>query len=230
MQWNGILLPGKFVIISKIKTIEKAIETTKKYLAELRYAKKILFYFLAKLQYVLIIESIWRNNLAKYLFLGVWSPGKSYLFLQNFEKALLENLMCSNEILDKISRKFWSVLMIFLPPGKSNVFLQNFEKALLALNIAISKWGTKVRMIEISLTIHIFFTRPRLLFPEENNINNFYQLPLIHLLCFGRRRWLRLHVYRHKDWMGSDHRLRHCVQHGDTISNVCFAVYETRAA
>ena len=31
----------------------------------------------------------------KYLFLGVWSPGKSYLFLNKIEKALLENLICS---------------------------------------------------------------------------------------------------------------------------------------
>ena len=77
----------------------------------------------------------------------VWSPGKSYLFLQNFEKALLENLicsygiyffllenlMCSNEILDKISWKIWSVLRIFSPPRKSYVFLQNFKKALLKI-------------------------------------------------------------------------------------------------
>ena len=67
-------------------------------------------------------ESIRRGNFTKYLFLGVWSPGKLWLFLQNVEKALLENLICliicSNEILEKISWKFWSVLMIFLPPGK----------------------------------------------------------------------------------------------------------------
>ena len=32
----------------------------------------------------------------KYIFLGdIWSPGKSYLFLKNFEKAPLENLICS---------------------------------------------------------------------------------------------------------------------------------------
>ena len=37
-----------------------------------------------------MFESIRRGNFAKYLFLGVWSPRKSYLFLQNFEKALLE--------------------------------------------------------------------------------------------------------------------------------------------
>ena len=49
----------------------------------------------------------------------VWSPGKSYAFLQNF--AL-----------------FWkirSVLMVCFPPGKSYVFLQNFEKALLIWKI-----------------------------------------------------------------------------------------------
>ena len=38
------------------------------------------------------------------------SPGKSYLFLQNFEKALLENLICSNSI------SFSCVLVIFFPP------------------------------------------------------------------------------------------------------------------
>ena len=56
------------------------------------------------------------------------SPRKFDLFLWYF--CLLENLMCSKEILDKISWKFWSVLIIFLPLGKSYVFLQNFEKAL----------------------------------------------------------------------------------------------------
>ena len=65
------------------------------------------------------------------------SPGKFDLFLWYFF-LLMENLMCSNEILDKISWKFWSVLMIFLPPGKSHVFLQNFEKALLEILICSS--------------------------------------------------------------------------------------------
>ena len=64
------------------------------------------------------------------------------MFLQNFEKALLENLICSYGI--SFSRKMLSVLtifwtrspgnfdiIIFLPPGKSYVFLRNFEKALL---------------------------------------------------------------------------------------------------
>ena len=73
------------------------------------------------------------------------SPGKSYLFLQNYKIFgnpswkfdlflwyffLLENLMCSNEILDKISWKIWSVLIIPFPPGKWYVFLRNCEKVL----------------------------------------------------------------------------------------------------
>ena len=37
------------------------------------------------------------------------SPGKCDLFLWYF--FLLENLMCSNEILDKISGKFWSIFL-----------------------------------------------------------------------------------------------------------------------
>ena len=57
------------------------------------------------------------------------SPGKFDLFLWYF--FLLENLMCSNEIFDKISWKIWSVLMVFFSPGKSYVFLRNFEKAIL---------------------------------------------------------------------------------------------------
>ena len=97
------------------------------------------------------LESIWRGNFTKYLFLGygllenrmcsykisrklsweIWSVLR-YFFL-------LENLMCSNEILDKISWKLWSVLMIFLPPGKSYVFLRNFEKALLEILMCSSK-------------------------------------------------------------------------------------------
>ena len=63
--------------------------------------------FIYKISYV--YESIQRGNFGKYLFLGVWSPGKSYLFLQNFEKAL-ENLICSYG------------LMVFLSLGKSYVF------------------------------------------------------------------------------------------------------------
>ena len=43
-------------------------------------------------------ESIRRGKFANYLFLGVLSPGKSYLLLQNFEKALLESLIRSNGI------------------------------------------------------------------------------------------------------------------------------------
>ena len=74
-------------------------------------------------------ESIQRGNFAKYLFLGVWSLGKSYLFFvltKLFRKPSwkiwsvlmvffsLENLMCSKEILDKISWKIWSILIINL--------------------------------------------------------------------------------------------------------------------
>ena len=121
------------------------------------------------------VESIRRGNFAKYLFLGVWSPRKSYLSLQNFENTLpenlicsygisfcwkilcvltnfwtrflgkfdlfllyfflLENRMCSCEILRKLSWKFWCVLLHFAspeklicvlitskPPGKFDVF------------------------------------------------------------------------------------------------------------
>ena len=57
------------------------------------------------------------------------SPGKFDLFL--WYLLLLEIVMCSNEILDKISWKIWSVLMIIFPPWKLYVFLRYFEKALL---------------------------------------------------------------------------------------------------
>ena len=61
----------------------------------------------------LVSESIQRGNFAKYLFLGVWSPGKSYLFLQNIENALLENLICSYGIsfsskILRVLTKFWT--------------------------------------------------------------------------------------------------------------------------
>ena len=72
------------------------------------------------------------------------SPRKSYLFLKNFEKALLENLICSFGISfsckilcvllkfrTKIFWKIWSVLMVFFPPGKS--YVSNFDKALLEI-------------------------------------------------------------------------------------------------
>ena len=67
-------------------------------------------------------ESIRRGNFAKYLFLGVWSLGKSYLFLRSFEKVLLENLMCSYEIFS------WKIVCVFAEfwgssPGNFDVFL-----------------------------------------------------------------------------------------------------------
>ena len=46
---------------------------------------------------------------SKYLFLGVRSPGKSYVFLQNFEKALLENLICSYGIFST-----WKIVCVLL--------------------------------------------------------------------------------------------------------------------
>ena len=72
------------------------------------------------------VESIRRGNFAKYPFLGVWSPGKSYLFLQNFENALLEKLICSYGI--SFSWKILCVLTKFLTrsPGKFDLFLWYF--------------------------------------------------------------------------------------------------------
>ena len=65
----------------------------------------------------ILYERIRRGNFAKYLFLGVWSSAKSYLFLQNFENAFLE--------------KIWSVIMVFLSSGKLYVFWRNFWQDLL---------------------------------------------------------------------------------------------------
>ena len=54
---------------------------------------------------------VWDNECPKAsVTLAVWSSGKSYLFLQNFEKVLLENLICSHGIFS---------------PEKSDVFLHN---------------------------------------------------------------------------------------------------------
>ena len=99
----------------------------------------------------LVMKSIRRGNFAKYLFLGAWSPRKSYRFLQNFEKALgkfdlfiwyfffLENLIC---VLTKFwtrSPKIWSVLMlIFLL--ENLMCLWNFEKALLEILMCFSTY------------------------------------------------------------------------------------------
>ena len=57
-------------------------------------------------------------------------PGKFDLFLWYLRHLffILETLMCSNEFLDNISWKIWSVLMIFFRPRKSYVFLRNFIK------------------------------------------------------------------------------------------------------
>ena len=101
--------------------------------------KKIVYYLYRK-KVLSLFESIRRGNFAIYLFLGVWSPGKSYLFLKKFRESfgklelflwyffLLENHMCSNKILDKIFWKIRSVLKIFFSLRKYYVFLQNFEK------------------------------------------------------------------------------------------------------
>ena len=56
------------------------------------------------------------------------SPGKFDLFFWYF--FFLENLMCSNEILDKISWKNLICFYVIFSPGKSYAFLQNSEKAL----------------------------------------------------------------------------------------------------
>ena len=107
----------------------------------------------------------------KYLFLGVWSPGKLYVFLQNFEEGLLESLICSygisfswkilcvlTKFWTRYSWKFRSVPMIFLPPGKSYVFLQNFEKALLEIFMCSSTFCLSWKIYMCSDTI---FGSPR---------------------------------------------------------------------
>ena len=68
------------------------------------------------------IESFRRGNFAKYLL----SPGKSYMFLQNFENALLENLSCSSDIsfpwkILCVITKFWT-----RSPWKFDLFLLYF--------------------------------------------------------------------------------------------------------
>ena len=56
----------------------------------------------------------------------------------------LKNHMCSNELLDRISWKIWSVLMTFLHPGKSYVFLWNFKKALLEILMCTFSFSWKI--------------------------------------------------------------------------------------
>ena len=69
-------------------------------------------------------ESIRRGNFTKYLFLGVW-----YLFLQNFEKALLENLICSYGI--SFSWKIVCALTKFWTrsPGNFKLFLYDISSS-----------------------------------------------------------------------------------------------------
>ena len=98
----------------------------------------------------MLTESVRRGNFAKYLFLGVWFPGKSYQFLQNFEKALLEKLICSYgisfswkivcvlaEFWESSSFwKFWCVLIkcsfdVFSwknSPGRCSCYIQEGDK------------------------------------------------------------------------------------------------------
>ena len=56
------------------------------------------------------------------------SPGKFDLFLWYF--FLLENLLCSKEILDKISWKICDLFLRYFLLLENRMFLQNFEKSL----------------------------------------------------------------------------------------------------
>ena len=70
----------------------------------------------------------------KYLFLGEWSPGKSYLFLKKIQKALLEilicsrtfclswKILCSNEILFLNLISSYVFFITSKPPGIFDVF------------------------------------------------------------------------------------------------------------
>ena len=80
-------------------------------------------------------EAILKNNLF------LWSPGKSYLFLQNFENALLENLIC-----------FYGILS----PGKSYVFLRNFEKAVLEVLMCSNRFCLSHKFIQF--LYHFWFS------------------------------------------------------------------------
>ena len=103
----------------------------------------------------LLIESIRRGNFTKYLFLGVCSPGKFDLFLWHL--FLLENLMCSNEILDKISWKFWCVLVHFASPGK---FICVFIPFLVLLENLMCSYK---RIMSSPGKLEVFFLHPSLL-------------------------------------------------------------------
>ena len=99
------------------------------------------------------------------------SPGKSYLFLQNFEKALLENLICSygNSFSWKILcvlTKFWT-----RSPGNFDLFLWNFEKALLEILMCSStfclSWKIYMcsykRIMSSSEKLEVFLLHPSLM-------------------------------------------------------------------
>ena len=90
-----------------------------------------------------IYESIRRDNFTKYLFLGVLSPGKSYVFLQNFEKALLETLICSYGISSS-----WKIVCV----------LAEFEKALMEVLMCSSTLCFSWKIVMCSYTI---FGSPR---------------------------------------------------------------------
>ena len=89
---------------------------TRKHIATMRQFAKYLFLgydFLGNYTIICVLTKFWET-----------SPGKFDLFLWYF--FLLETVMCSNEILDKIPWKIWSVFMIFFSPGKSYVFFWKF--------------------------------------------------------------------------------------------------------
>ena len=90
---------------------------------------------------------------------------------------LLENLMCSNEIVHKISWKIWSVLMIFFPSGKSYVFLRNFEKALLEILMYLVYFTSPERFIRVLVPFWFSWKSSRYSSSEKGKVLSIWRSP-----------------------------------------------------
>ena len=139
------------------------------------------------------------------------SPGKFDLFVWYF--LLLENLKCSNEILDKISWKIWCVLIHVASPEKFicvlGIFLILLENLMCSRNLYKKSRSWKKRTdilansspaasayINLSKTVatwkmNIYLTRKNSsAFSHRPRINTFFfHLPTLWCLWYLKRSW-----------------------------------------
>ena len=118
-----------YVMVSRVLWIFRLFQSLRKTLmiGEWRRAKykfplvvleKFLLFYSPSLSVARPLENNWRENFAKYLFLG-YHLLENRMFLLNFDKTSRENLMCSYKRIMPCARKF--ICFDITPPGKFDV-------------------------------------------------------------------------------------------------------------